>query len=120
MLEFVALRLFYLIFCRILGRLTLALADSREPAARTQIADLIKRTLAETDTLPNAETIRRKIKTGQHLTQEITVEQWPAEFLNRKRKIKETTRRSYEGHIRLYLTPWRGSGWISSRSATSR
>ncbi|MEV5892102.1 site-specific integrase [Nonomuraea fuscirosea] len=82
--------------------------DPREPATRTQIADLIKRTLAETDTLPNAETVRRKIKTGQHLTQEITVEQWLAEFLNRKRKIEETTRRSYEGHIRLYLTPYLG------------
>ncbi|MEO3876582.1 hypothetical protein ABGB18_48180 [Nonomuraea sp. B12E4] len=76
--------------------------------SRFQIADLIKRTLAETDTLPNAETIRRKIKTGQHLTQEITVEQWLTEFLNRKRKIEETTRRSYEGHIRLYLTPYLG------------
>ncbi len=86
----------------------LALADPREPATRTQIADLIKRTLAETNALPNAETIRRKIKTGQHLTQEITVEQWLAEFLNRKRRIEETTRRSYEGHIRLYLTPYLG------------
>ncbi|TDE45738.1 site-specific integrase [Nonomuraea mesophila] len=86
----------------------LALADPREPATRIQIADLIKRTLAETDTLPDVETVRRKVKTGQHLTQEITVEQWLAEFLNRKRKIEETTRRSYEGHIRLYLTPYLG------------
>ncbi|MFI6744280.1 site-specific integrase, partial [Nonomuraea sp. NPDC050451] len=86
----------------------LALADPREPATRTQIADLIKRTLAETGTLPEADTIRRKIKTRQHLTREITVEQWLAEFLNRKRKIEETTRRSYEGHIRLYLTPYLG------------
>ncbi|MFI9837536.1 hypothetical protein ACIHFD_10915 [Nonomuraea sp. NPDC051941] len=58
-----------------------ALADPREPATRTQIADLIKRTLTDTDALPNAGTIRRKI------TQEITVEQWLAEFLNRERKI---------------------------------
>ncbi|MEU8147462.1 hypothetical protein [Nonomuraea sp. NPDC048901] len=48
------------------------------------------------------------MKTGQHLTQEITVEQRLTEFLNRKRKIEETTRRSYEGHIRLYLTPYLG------------
>ncbi|MEU8319808.1 tyrosine-type recombinase/integrase [Nonomuraea sp. NPDC048881] len=86
----------------------LTLADPREPATRTQIADLIKRTLAETDTLPTLETVRRKIKTGQHLTQEITVEQWLTEFLHRKRRIEETTRRSYESHIRLYLTPYLG------------
>ncbi|MEV4364099.1 hypothetical protein ACWEPL_59325 [Nonomuraea sp. NPDC004186] len=48
----------------------LAPADPREPATRTQIADLIKRTL-----------------TDSKITQEITVEQWPAEFLNRERKI---------------------------------
>ncbi|MEV0232844.1 hypothetical protein [Nonomuraea sp. NPDC050786] len=47
----------------------LALADPREPATRTQIADLIKRTLAETDTLLSVEAVHRKIKTGQHLTQ---------------------------------------------------
>ncbi|RSN07375.1 site-specific integrase [Nonomuraea sp. WAC 01424] len=86
----------------------LALADPREPATRIQIADLIKRTLTETDTLPTLETVRRKIKTGQHLTQEITVEQWLTEFLHRKRRIEETTRRSYESHIRLYLTPYLG------------
>ncbi|MFG6197213.1 tyrosine-type recombinase/integrase [Nonomuraea sp. JJY05] len=89
-------------------RALLALAGPREPATRTQIADLIKRTLAETKTLPNMETVRRKIKTGLDLTQEITVEQWLEEFLQRKRKIEESTRRSYEGHIRLYLIPYLG------------
>jgi integrase len=44
----------------------------------------------------------------QDLTQEVTVAQWLEEFLKRKRKIEETTRRSYEGHIRLYLTPYLG------------
>ncbi|WP_336245676.1 hypothetical protein [Nonomuraea sp. SYSU D8015] len=75
----------------------LALTDPREPATRTQIADLIKRTLTETGVLPEAETVRRKIKTRQDLT----VAAWLEEFLTRKRKIEETTRRSYEGHIRL-------------------
>jgi hypothetical protein len=77
-------------------RVLLALAGPGEPANRAQIADLIKRTLAETKTLPNME------------TQEITVEQWLEEFLQRKRKIEESTRRSYEGHIRLYLIPYLG------------
>ncbi|MGP3960025.1 tyrosine-type recombinase/integrase [Nonomuraea sp. 3N208] len=58
--------------------------------------------------LPEVETVRRKIKTRQDLTQDITVAAWLEEFLMRKRKIEETTRRSYEGHIRLYLTPYLG------------
>ncbi|MFD9944137.1 tyrosine-type recombinase/integrase [Nonomuraea sp. NPDC059023] len=86
----------------------LALADPGEVVTRNQIADLIKRTLAETEALPSVEVVRRKVRTRQDLTQEVTVEQWLEEFLKRKRKIEETTRRSYEGHIRLYLTPYLG------------
>ncbi|WP_214109831.1 hypothetical protein [Acrocarpospora catenulata] len=81
----------------------LALADPGETALRSQIADLIKRTLAETRVLPNVDVVRRKVRTRQDLTQQVTVAQWLEEFLKRKRKIEETTRRSYEGHIRLYL-----------------
>lgn len=32
-----------------------------------------------------------------------------AEFLKRKRAIEPTTRRSYESHVRLYLTPYLGN-----------
>jgi hypothetical protein len=73
-----------------------------------QIADLIKKTLAETGVLPGAELVRRKVRTGQDLGVEVTVGEWLVEFLKRKRTIEETTRRSYEGHVRLYLTPYLG------------
>jgi integrase len=86
----------------------LALADPSEVVTRNQIADLIKRTLAETDVLPSVEVVRRRVRTRQDLTRDVTVGQWLEEFLTRKRKIEETTRRSYEGHIRLYLAPCLG------------
>ncbi|GLW98803.1 site-specific integrase [Microtetraspora sp. NBRC 16547] len=86
----------------------LALADPLEPKTRVQIADLIKKTLAETGNLPGAETVRRKVRRGHDLGVEITVGAWLEEFLKRKRTIEETTRRSYEGHIRLYLIPYLG------------
>jgi hypothetical protein len=63
-------------------------------------------------------------------TRDVTVGQWLEEFLARKRKIEETTRRSYEGHIRLYLALYLGhirldrlkvGDWLgcSSRSRSS-
>jgi type II secretory pathway predicted ATPase ExeA len=89
-------------------RQLLALADPLEPKSGVQIADLIKKMLAETGVLPGAELIRRKVRTGQDLSVEIMVGEWLEEFLKRKRTIEETTRRSYEGHIRLYLMPYLG------------
>ncbi|GAA3118550.1 tyrosine-type recombinase/integrase [Planomonospora alba] len=90
------------------ARELLALADPHDPVTGARIADLIKKTLAETGALPAVETVRRKIRTGHDLTAEITVGEWLEEFLKRKRTIEETTRRSYEGHIRLYLAPYLG------------
>ncbi|HEY1155118.1 MAG TPA: tyrosine-type recombinase/integrase, partial [Arthrobacter sp.] len=86
----------------------LSLADPTEVVIRNQIADLIKRTLAETGALPGVEEVRRKVRTRQDLAQDVTVAAWLEEFLKRKRKIEETTRRSYESHVRLYLTPYLG------------
>ncbi|MFI6504412.1 hypothetical protein [Nonomuraea typhae] len=86
----------------------LTLAEPSELVVRNQIADLIKRTLAETGALLSVEMVRRRVRTRQDLAHEVTVAQWLEEFLKRKRKVEETTRRSYEGHIRLYLTPYLG------------
>ncbi|MFC5157292.1 tyrosine recombinase XerC [Nonomuraea angiospora] len=47
--------------------------------------------------------------TRQDLNRNVTVEEWLAEFLKRKRAIEPTTRRSYESHVRLYLTPYLGN-----------
>jgi integrase len=52
--------------------------------------------------------VRRKVRTRQDLNQQVSVAEWLEEFLKRKRKIDATTRRAYETHIWLYLTPYLG------------
>ncbi|MEU4725496.1 hypothetical protein AB0G06_38310 [Nonomuraea dietziae] len=43
----------------------LALAEPSKVLVRNQIADLIKRTLAETGVLPSVEVVRRRVRTRQ-------------------------------------------------------
>ncbi len=84
------------------------LALDEDPHARRKITELILSTLKDTRALPPLEEVRRKVRTRQDLNQTVTVAEWMAEFLKRKRKIDATTRRSYEAHIRLYFVPYLG------------
>ncbi|MGN9779833.1 tyrosine-type recombinase/integrase [Nonomuraea sp. ZG12] len=85
----------------------LALDD--DPAVRRQIATLMLSVLKDTKKLPDAEEVRRKVRTHQDLNRHVTVGEWLEEFLGRKRRIEPTTRRTYESHIRLYLAPYLGT-----------
>lgn len=85
----------------------LALDD--DPAVRRQITTLMLSVLKDTKKLPNAEEVRRKVRTNQDLNRHITVGEWLQEFLGRKRRIEPTTRRAYESHVRLYLAPYLGT-----------
>lgn len=84
----------------------LALDD--EPAIRRQITKLMLSVLKDTKRLPDLEEVRRKVRTRQDLNRHVTVAEWLEEFLKRKRAIEETTKRSYESHVRLYLKPYLG------------
>ncbi|MGW0590068.1 site-specific integrase [Streptosporangium sp. NPDC002607] len=84
------------------------LALDEDPHLRRKITELMLSTLKETKVLPPVEEVRRKVRTRQDLNSTVTVAEWMREFLNRKRKIDATTRRSYEAHIRLYFTPYLG------------
>jgi hypothetical protein len=90
------------------ARELLALADAADTVLRSTIAELIVATVRETRALPQVEVVRRKVRTGQDLGGSITVGEWLADFLVRKRKIEESTRRAYASHIRLYLQPYLG------------
>ncbi|WP_219508956.1 tyrosine-type recombinase/integrase [Nonomuraea ceibae] len=85
------------------------LALDSDLAVRRQITALMLSVLKDTKCLPDVEEVRRKVRTRQDLNRHVTVEEWLAEFLKRKRVIEPTTRRSYESHVRLYLTPYLGS-----------
>ncbi|GII96292.1 tyrosine-type recombinase/integrase [Sinosporangium siamense] len=84
----------------------LALDD--DPRIKRQIVALILATFKETRRLPDTEEVRRKVRTRQDLNRQVTVAEWLQEFLGRKRRIDDTTRRVYESHIRLYLNPYLG------------
>ncbi|NRQ30928.1 site-specific integrase [Nonomuraea sp. NN258] len=84
------------------------LALDPEPAIRRQITKLMLSVLKDTKHLPDLEEVRRKVRTRQDLNRHVTVAEWLEEFLKRKRAIEETTKRSYESHIRLYLKPYLG------------
>jgi integrase len=90
------------------ARELLAIADGDDPQVAVQIADLIQTTLARTRALPDPAVVRRKVRTRQELSSDLTVGQWLDDFLTRKRKIEPSTRRSYEAHIRLYFKPHLG------------
>ncbi|MGW4801323.1 site-specific integrase [Nonomuraea sp. NPDC004297] len=84
------------------------LALDNDPAVRRQITKLMLSVLKDTKTLPDTEEVRRKVRTRQDLNRHITVAEWLEEFLKRKRSIEETTKRSYESHVRLYFNPYLG------------
>ncbi|MFC7107045.1 hypothetical protein ACFQQB_45505 [Nonomuraea rubra] len=97
------------------------LALDEDLHVRRKITELMLAVLKDTKTLPPVEEVRRKVRTHQDLNPTVTVAEWMAEFLRRKRKIDQTTRRSYEAHIRLYFTPtWVTSGWTGCGCPTSR
>ncbi|MDB4872714.1 MAG: hypothetical protein JWL97_3718 [Gemmatimonadales bacterium] len=86
----------------------LAIAGDDE-SARVAIADLIIATVKATKKLPEPQEVRRKVRTGQDLGTTITTGQWLNLWLSGRKKLSPRTRRSYEGHIRLYLIPHIGT-----------
>ncbi|MEO3827372.1 tyrosine-type recombinase/integrase [Actinomadura sp. B10D3] len=76
---------------------------------RVQIADLVTATVKATKRLPVPEEVRRKVRTGQDLDATVTVGAYLEDWLAGRKGLREGTRRSYESHIRLYLTPHLGT-----------
>ena len=76
--------------------------------AREEILRAIKKALDEGTPLPDYDETRRRYQSGQVLNATITVGQWLDEWLRGRRKIRKSTRRSYEAHVRLYLRPHLG------------
>ncbi|REE95758.1 integrase-like protein [Thermomonospora umbrina] len=85
--------------------LTIA-GDDQETAIR--IVDLITATVRETKALPDVGTVRRKVRTWHDLSRSITVGEYLEQWLAGRKALREATRRSYAGHIRLYLIPHLG------------
>jgi integrase len=92
------------------GRQVAALLEIPEPGRlgekeRTEILALVDRSLKVGAPLPSAEVIRRRVKTGLAVSTEVLTGDYLVGWLAGKRDIRNTTRKTYEIHCRLYLIP---------------
>ena len=92
------------------ARALLAIPERDDTDAIRQIGDLIEAAITNKTSLPSDEIVRRKLKAGLAVTTELpTVGEWLHRWLPTRRAIRTNTYRSYESHIRLYLTPALGT-----------
>jgi integrase len=84
------------------------LGISKVTQIQSKIADFIVETVKTSRKLPDADTVRRKVRTGQRLDQRILLGDWLDIWLNGKKKISEGTRARYASDIKLYLKPYLG------------
>jgi integrase len=82
----------------------LALADRSDPHQLNEVVGLLIAARRTSGPLPSSEEVRRRLGAGVPLDQLPTVTDWLAQWLAGRRKIRPNTHRSYESHIRLYLT----------------
>ncbi|MBV2366006.1 tyrosine-type recombinase/integrase [Streptomonospora nanhaiensis] len=88
----------------------LGLAHGEEHTA-ARIADLIKEALNRHRPLPGTEEVRARTSAGAaHRDRIPTVAEWLDEWLAGKRKLADSTRLSYQGHITNHLVPH--IGWV--------
>ena len=93
-------------------RALLAIPDEDDQQGLAQIAQMIEETTKRSGVLPSDAEVRRRLQGGQSFGERPTVGEWLNEWLKTRRKIKPTTRRGYESHIRLYLEPHLGQLWL--------
>jgi integrase len=76
--------------------------------ARKEILTLVDEALRRGEALPDADTIRRRIRTGQPILARVSLGEYLDGWLAGKRDIRPTTRAGYESNIRVYLKPHLG------------
>jgi integrase len=79
----------------------------RDRKARVDVADLLQAAVRADLPLPDIEEVRRRLGTGNALTDIPTVGEWLTTWL-KKIKVDANTVRSYESHVRVHLTPHLG------------
>jgi integrase len=89
-------------------RAGLAVPEPTDARAQTILGDLIAGLVKVGEPIPGPEGIRRLLSLDVTPTQLPTVGEYLSRWLSGRRRIKEGTRRSYEGHIRRYLIPHLG------------
>lgn len=83
------------------------LADG-DADVRVRIGDLIVAKTMRGGQLPAKADVERRLGAGAPLERSITVAEWLDGWLAGKRKIRRSTLRCYEAHVRLYFKPHLG------------
>ena len=89
-------------------RAALAVPDPADAAALRQVGDLIDSAVKADEPIPDPDSIRRALHLDLHPSELPAVAEYLTRWLAGRKTIKAGTRRSYEGHIRLYLIPYLG------------
>jgi integrase len=88
------------------ARALLEIPERDDAFALTQVGDLIETAIKNKQGLPGLDAVRKKLAAGVPVQEDLpTVEEWLQRWLPTRRAISTNTHRSYESHIRLYLTP---------------
>jgi integrase len=93
---------------RVVELLSIPAAGETGARERVEILALVDEALKRGDPLPDADDIRRRVKTGQSILARVTVGEFLTAWLEGKRDIRSTTRNNYASNIRLYLVPHLG------------
>lgn len=89
-------------------RAALAAGNSTDPSQLTLLSDLIETTVKAGEPVPSPEQVRKTLHLGRRPDELPTVGEWLTSWLQSRKTIKAGTVRSYEAHIRRYLTPHLG------------
>ncbi|MEV8510847.1 site-specific integrase [Dactylosporangium sp. NPDC051484] len=79
-----------------------------DPGAETRIVDLIFDRTKRGGQLPDAEDVKRRLGLRGPLDRSMTLGEWLEQWIDGKRKLRDSTNDSYAGHIRVYLKPMLG------------
>jgi integrase len=89
-------------------RAALTTADGNDAAAMAKVGDLIETAVKTGAAIPTPELIRRTLRLDLLPDELPTVGEYLNDWLAGRRNLKIGTQRSYEAHIRLYLTRYLG------------
>ena len=87
----------------------LAIPERDDPQALRRVGDLIAQALSAQQPIPEPTQVRQLLRARFPTLTHPTVAQWLTVWLGGRKNIARNTYRSYESHIRLYLTRYLGS-----------
>jgi len=90
-------------------RALLAIPKPDAVDALRRVGDAIATAIAAKLKLPEMETIRQLLRADLPVLTHPTLGEWLTGWLPQKKSLSRNARRSYESHIRLYLTPYLGT-----------